>query len=101
MEIMCRENDFEHYVKCGECGWEGWSAWMEHGYQACGRDDVEPMDFCPICRTSEEFAEAFVTCHGDCSKCDERFLCWTVFNGLPTLVERKQFDTANSPITIL
>ena len=85
--VNCRENDYEHYVKCGKCGWEGWSAWMRHGYQAYGNGedgDVEPMDFCPKCDTSEEFAELFLTCHRVCSNCEDRYLCYTALNNIPT-----------------
>mgnify|MGYP000135468125 CR=1 FL=1 len=96
---MGRESDFEHYIKCGECGWEGWAAWMEHGYRAY-KDDIELVDFCPICNTSEEFAEAFVTCYGDCTKCSKRFLCWTVFNKLPASVERKHPRAAKDKIIV-
>ncbi len=80
-----RDTDYEHYVKC-ECGWEGWSAQMKHEYKAYGFGDdidVEPMDFCPECGQSEEFAEAFVTCSRMCGTCPDRYLCYTILNILP------------------
>jgi len=90
--MKTRENDFEHYVKC-HCGWEGFSAWMIHGYEGYGHGedcDVEPMDYCPKCRTPEIMVEAIVECHGDCLNCSDRFLCLTVFDKLPVL--RKHYD---------
>lgn len=81
-----RETDYEHYVKCGECGWEGWAALMRLGYQAYGvgeQVDVEPMNFCPKCDTSELFAEVFITCHKNCNSCSDRFICFTVLNKIP------------------
>ena len=83
-----RETDYEHYVKCGSCDWEGWAALMRLGYQSYGFGedvDVEPMNFCPRCDTSEEFAEAFVTCIRNCDKCQDRYLCYTVLNHIPML----------------
>ncbi len=83
--VESRENDYEHYVKCGECGWEGWSAFMRHGYQNLFIS-VEPMDFCPECNTSEEFAEVFITCIKNCDECQDRYLCYTALNKIPILV---------------
>ena len=81
--VQSRDNDYEHYVKCGKCGWEGWSALMYHGYEACGQDDVEPVDFCPNCNTSESYASVFITCHRNCQKCHDRFVCMTTLTTIP------------------
>ena len=80
--MECRETDYEHYIKCGKCGWEGWSANMHHGH-AGNKDGVEPRDFCPECYSSEEFAEVYITCIRDCSKCQDRYLCYTALNSIP------------------
>ena len=82
--IYSRHTDYEHYVKC-QCGWEGWSAWMRHGYQAtcyAGVSDVEPVDFCPKCDTPESFTDV-VTCHRNCTECNERFFCYTTLTKIP------------------
>jgi hypothetical protein len=34
---------------CERCGWAGPHRWMIHTYRASGRDDVEPIDECPVC----------------------------------------------------
>jgi ribosomal protein S27AE len=84
--VFSRHTDYEHYVKCGKCGWEGWSAQMKHDYQHFnigGNYDCEPMDFCPECGQSEEFAEAFITCTRSCGECLDRFLCWSVLQKIP------------------
>lgn len=38
-------------VMCSVCWWAGPVRWLSHGYSACGDEDVEPTDFCPICDT--------------------------------------------------
>jgi len=83
---MSRDTDYEHYVKCGHCGWEGWAAQMRHGYQGYGHGenvDVEAIDFCPECGESEVFAEAFITCIKRCEKCQDRFICFSLFKYIP------------------
>jgi len=91
--VETRETDYEHYVKCGKCGWEGWAALMRLGYQGYGlgeEADVEPMNFCPRCDTSEEFAEVFVTCIRNCNECQDRYLCYTALNKIPILLGEVQ-----------
>ena len=86
-----RDTDYTHYVKC-ECGWEGFSALMKHGYQGyqVGDDcDVEAMDYCPECGAPEIGACSYVTCEGDCSKCRERFECFTTFDKIPVKVREE------------
>ncbi len=61
---------------------------MKHDYQHYnigGEYDCEPMDFCPECGQSELDAEAFVTCVRNCNECQDRFICWSLFNRIPTL----------------
>ncbi len=77
--LFARQEDYEHYLKC-ECGFEGFAADWKHDYKSYGfgQDvDVEPMDFCPQCGQSEEFAIEFVTCERECRKCNDRFSCYT------------------------
>ena len=85
--VYSRDTDYEHFVKCGNCGWEGWSAQMRHGYEGYGNSpdtyDVEPMDYCPVCDSSEIDAVLFLTCIRDCNKCEDRFLCWTGLKRIP------------------
>jgi hypothetical protein len=84
--VNSRDNDYEHYLKCGKCGWEGWAASMVHGYQAYGQGknaDVEPMDYCPTCGEPETNAEVYIVCHRQCIVCNDRFLCHTMLSNLP------------------
>lgn len=50
---QCRQNDYEHWVKC-ICKWEGYAADMSHDYISDGGDGVIPIDHCPNCGSSEE-----------------------------------------------
>lgn len=85
-----RYTDYENYVKCGKCGWEGFAAQMKHDYkgysfgQGENADiDVEPMDFCPACGESEEFATLFITCTRNCNTCLDRYVCFTSLKRIP------------------
>lgn len=42
-------HDMPDPVMCPCCWWAGPVRWLYHGYEACGDDDVEPMDYCPRC----------------------------------------------------
>lgn len=35
--------------RCEDCGWRGPLRWTFHTYRACGDDDTEPSDECPVC----------------------------------------------------
>jgi hypothetical protein len=38
---------------CEQCGWIGPYRWLVHGYAGCGNDDVEPIDECPRCGSTD------------------------------------------------
>lgn len=54
-EIKMVELKYSRYddptpIKCGDCGWEGQVKDCIHNYAPILPDDVEPMDYCPICK---------------------------------------------------
>ena len=40
-------------TKCLSCGWIGKLKEATHSYYPFAEDDVEPMDFCPLCGNSQ------------------------------------------------